>query len=87
MTSKTLNASDTRIPPDAFNRVAFKGERIRIERPDGVTIYIVSKEDMEDLENLEDRYWSEAALEALAEAKAKGEKPVPWEQVKKELGL
>jgi hypothetical protein len=30
----SLNASETRIPPSAFNGVAFKGERISIRRRD-----------------------------------------------------
>jgi len=35
----------------------------------------------------EDRLDVEAANAALAEAKANGEKPIPWAEVKAELGL
>ncbi len=38
-------------------------------------------------EDLEDRFDGEEADKALAEMKAKGEKPIPWEDVKRELGL
>ena len=34
---------------------------------------------------LEDDYWTQAALTAEAEARAKGEKPIPFEQVEQEL--
>ena len=87
MATQTLNASDARIPPSIFNRVAFKGEQVRIERRDGVAIYIISEEDMEALDALEDRYWNERADEALAEMKAKGEKPIPLSEIKKKYGL
>lgn len=48
---------------------------------------LVPVEDHTLLEELEDRLDYEAAEEALAEMRAKGEKPIPWEQVKAELGL
>jgi hypothetical protein len=50
--------------------------------PEGTELYLlpVSEED-------EDRLDIEAAHQALADAEAKGEKPVPWSQVKAELGL
>lgn len=38
-------------------------------------------------EDLEDRFDGEEADKAIAEMKAKGEKPIPWEDVKRELGL
>ena len=34
---------------------------------------------------IEDEYWTEAALKAEAQAKAKGEKPIPFEQIEREL--
>jgi hypothetical protein len=50
--------------------------------PEGTELYLlpVSEED-------EDRLDIEAANQALAEAEAKGEQPVPWSQVKAELEL
>jgi hypothetical protein len=52
------------------------------ELPEGTELYLVpvSEED-------EDRLDIEAANAALAEAKANGEKPVPWAEVKADLGL
>ncbi len=38
-------------------------------------------------EELEDRFDGEEADKAIAEMKARGEKPIPWEVVKRELGL
>ncbi len=35
----------------------------------------------------EDRLDAEDGRRALAESRAKGEQPIPWEQVKAELGL
>jgi PHD/YefM family antitoxin component YafN of YafNO toxin-antitoxin module len=83
----TLQASQTRIPPDAFNRVAYQRERVRIERRGGKPVFLVCEEDLELLETLEDRYWAEEGRKALAEFKRSGEKPIPWEKVKAKLGL
>ncbi len=83
----TLSASRTRIPPDAFNRVAYKGERIRVERRGGPSVVIICEEDAALLEALEDRLDLEEAREALAKMKAKGQKPVAWEKAKAALGL
>ena len=83
----TLKASETRIPPDAFNRVAYQRERVRIERRGGKPVFLVSEEDLELLEELEDRYWSEEGRRALAEFEKSGRKPVPWEKIKEKLGL
>ena len=34
---------------------------------------------------MEDDYWTEAALKAEAEARAKDEKPIPFEEIEREL--
>jgi len=83
----TLKASETRIPPDAFNRVAYQRERIRIERRGGRPVFLVSEEDLELLEKLEDRYWAEEGRAALEEFERSGQKPIAWEKVKDRLGL
>ncbi len=83
----TLSASRTRIPTDAFNRVVYQGERIRVERRGGPSVVIISEEDAALLEALEDRLDLEEAREALAKTKADGEKPVVWEKAKAALGL
>lgn len=48
--------------------------------PDGTKLLLIAV-DEEDLLDIQ------AAARALAEAEAKGEKPVPWSQAKAELGL
>jgi PHD/YefM family antitoxin component YafN of YafNO toxin-antitoxin module len=82
----SLNASDTRIPPAAFNGVAFKGERICIHRRDGESVYLVSAEDMRLLEALEDRLDAEEARQALARHQATGGETTSLEDMKKRLG-
>ena len=83
----TLKASQTRIPPDAFNRVAYLRERVRIERRGGRPVFLVSEEDLDLLEDLEDRYWAQEGRKALEEFKKSGRKPIPWQKVKERLGL
>ena len=68
---------------DALNRVAYGGERILIDRRGKSTAALVSVEDAELLERLEDRVDLELARKAL---KSPG-KPIPLAQLKKELGL
>ena len=83
----TLKASKARIPPKVFNQVAYQGERVCIVRHKDEVVFIISAEDMEILEALEDRYWGESARSAIKEMKAKGQKPIPWKTVKAKLGL
>jgi len=84
---KTLKASETRIPPDAFNRVAYQGERVRVDRRDGKSVYLVSEEDFDFLSQLEDAYWSKEGEKALAEFRRRGEAAVPFSELRKKLGL
>ena len=72
---------------DALNRVAYQGERIILERRGKGVAAIVPMDDLALLEALEDREDVKAARKALAEMKRTGQKPIPWEKVKKELGL
>ncbi len=82
-----LKASETRIPPDTFNRVAYLGERVGIERRGGDVIYLVSQEDYEFLSKLEDQVDILAADEALSDMTKRKQKPIPWEELKARLGL
>ena len=84
---KALKASETRIPPDAFNRVAYQGERVRVDRRDGKSVYLVSEDDLSLLARLEDTYWSEEGARALAEFKRSGEASIPLSELRKKLGL
>lgn len=70
-----------------LNRVASKRERVIVRRNGKNVAAIVPMEDWAALEELDDRRDLAAAKKALAEAKQKGEKPIPWAKAKKELGL
>ena len=72
---------------DALNRVIYAGERITLERRGKPAAAIVSLEDLALLEAIEDGEDVRGAKRAIAEMKRKGEKPIPWEQVKKDLDL
>jgi PHD/YefM family antitoxin component YafN of YafNO toxin-antitoxin module len=64
------------------NRVTATGERIVVHRR-GKGLALISVEDLELLERLEDQDDARAAREALAES----DERIPYEQVRKELGL
>ena len=70
---------------DTLNRVSYGKERIVIKRHGKELAALVPMEDLMLLEELEDRLDLEDARAALAEAEEKG--TVPWEKVKKDLGL
>ncbi len=81
-----LSASSARKDfADVLNRVAYRGERILLERRGKTVAALVPPEDVELLEKLEDRADLKAARKALKEAEEKG--TIPWETVKAELGL
>jgi len=67
---------------DAINRVAYAGERIVLERRGKGVAALVSVEDLELLERLEDESDIRAARKALKE---KGR--IPFEDFKKKHGL
>ena len=73
---------------DALNRVAYSGDRVILERRGKPVAALVSVEDLELLETLEDREDVRAARKVgCGRWERTGEKPIPWEQVKEELGL
>ena len=69
------------------NRVTYGGERVVLTKNNKRAAAIVSAEDLDLLEILEDAIDVHEARKILQRMKAKGEKPIPWSQVKKELGL
>ena len=84
----TINVVNIRASlADTINRVAYQGERVVLERRGKNVAALVSMEDLALLEKLEDAADARAARRALAEMKRKKQKPVPWEQVKAELGV
>ena len=93
-TNKTLQSAEHlpagRVRQDfaeTVNRVAYGGERIVLHRRGKSLAALIPLEDLAVLEELEDRQDAEEAQKALAAAKAKGERPIPWPQAKKKLGL
>jgi cytochrome c553 len=50
-------------------------------------VVLISEDDLKLLEAYENLLDARAAEQALAEMEARGEKPIPWEIVKKEAGL
>ena len=82
-----LKASQTRIPTDAFNRVAYQHERIRVERRGSNPVFLVCAEDMARIEELEDQYWSKEGQKALKEFHQSGQKSIPLKKVKEKLGI
>ena len=78
----TVPISQARVKlADIGTRVSLLGERVVIERRGKNLFALVSMEDLELLERLEDKL----DLEAIRAAKKQPSKP--WAQVKKELGL
>ena len=68
---------------DALNRAAYGGERVILERRGKPVAAIVSLDDLELLERLDDQSDVKAARKARAEAG----KPVPLAKVKARLGM
>ena len=69
---------------ESVNRVAYRGERILIQKHGRAVAALVPVEDLALIRELEDRIDLADARKALAEAKGKF---IPWETVKRELGL
>ena len=72
---------------EKLNRVVSKQERIIVRRNGKDVAALVPMEDLVALEELQDRRDLEEAKRAIADAKRKGEKPIPWAKAKKDLGL
>ena len=67
----------------AINKVAFGGERIVLQRNNKDVAALVSIEDLSLLRALEDKLDLDEMKKALAEPGAN----IPWEDIKKELGI
>jgi len=66
---------------DIVNRAAYGGERIIVHRRKKPVAAVVPLEDLEFLEQLEDRIDIEQARKRL------NEPTIPWSKLKKDLGL
>jgi len=84
-TSSALDLSRARARfTESVNRVKYRGERIVIQKHGRPVAALVPIEDLALIRELEDRMDLEDARKALAEANGKF---IPWETVKRELGL
>jgi prevent-host-death family protein len=72
---------------EVVNRAAHKGERILLSRNGKSIAAIVPVEDVKLLEALEEKADMAALRAALAETRRRREKPIPWAQARKMLGL
>ncbi|MFZ1935796.1 MAG: type II toxin-antitoxin system Phd/YefM family antitoxin [Thermoguttaceae bacterium] len=70
---------------DTLERVAIGKERIVLQNQGQDVAVLVPIEDLSLLEQLEDRADVKAA--EAAEAAARGETPIPWEEARQQLGL
>ena len=78
-----ISMSDIRLKlSDLANRVIYGGERVIVQKNNKPAFAIVSIEDMELLQRLEDEMDIKAAEEALAEGDF-----IPLDEVVKELGI
>ena len=68
---------------DTLNRVAYGGERIALQRRGKDVAVIVSVEDYELLRSIEDK----ADLETIRKIRGEPGEDVPWDDLKRELGL
>ena len=69
---------------DLVNRVAYSGERIVLERRGKDVMALVSVEDLELLERIEDKIDLREARKRLADH---ADGSIPWKDVKAKLGL
>ena len=83
----SLTAKDVRIPPEIFSQVAYRNERVKITRHGRETVYIVSSEDVELLELVEDYLDVQDVEKAIAEIESGKVNLIPWDEVKKKAGL
>ena len=72
---------------DTLNRVAYRGERIVLRRHGKDLAAIVPIEDLKLIQRTEDEIDQREAKKALSDMKRRGLKPIPYEQVRKRLGL
>jgi prevent-host-death family protein len=76
---KTSSSAARQNFSDIINRAAYAGERVIVHRRKKPVAAVVPIEDLELIERLEDQ------SDRRAIRKARKEKTIPWEQVKKSL--
>ncbi len=84
--SETKRVSEARGEfSELVNRAAYRHERVMLTRHGKPIAAIISREDLEYFEALEDRDDLEAARAALADPE--NAETIPWKQVEADLGL
>lgn len=90
MTVQTVKLAGRRfviMPEKAYKDLERRANGVIPRRSTAKTSRASRPRDVAELEKLEERADARAARTVLAEMKRKKQKPVPWEQVKAELGL
>jgi prevent-host-death family protein len=72
---------------EVVNRAAYGKERVILTRRKKDLAAVVPIEDVKLLEALEDQIDVEAAKKSLADMKRKKQRPIPYEKIRKQLGL
>lgn len=68
---------------DVLDEVSVRGERVVLYRHGKTVAAVISPDDLELLEALEDRYDVETARDSLAES----DERIPWSKIKEQLDL
>ena len=88
MSNNRISTSEARDEfAETVNRVAYAKERVIVHRRGKDLVAVVPIEDLEALEEIEDRLDAEAARKALAEWEAEGRPTIPAAEVFREAGL
>ncbi len=83
-----VNASEARKEfADTLNRVAFGGEHIVLHRRGKDVAAMISMEALRLLERLLEEYEDREDVKAAREALAESDERIPYERVRRELGL
>lgn len=84
MASRTLTASKARERlSDLLNEVSVRGDRVVLERHGKRVAAVISADDFDLLEALEDRY----DLEEIRRVLAEDHERIPLDQIKREFGM
>jgi prevent-host-death family protein len=72
---------------ETLNRVVYKHERIVLRRRGKDVAVIVPFDDLAVIEKVEDELDAREARRILADMKRRRQRPIPYERIRRELGL